>query len=182
MVDAEAGTGVRKAAGAPACGAGCGGRCGRRVRSWGVAAGVGPHLSVREGWLGTCHLSAHVSVRTICTHVERVSERRHAAAQTAVRRTPTALSPWSLSRGPSAGPAANRTSKKKASIYFNSRSVEAWGRRSGGLPPTPRGKRESEHFSGAHSRHVAHTWLQQDCSLWSLRAQQTHSERSWWSR
>ena len=32
-------------------------------------------------------------------------------------------------------------------IYFNSRSVEAWGRRKKKwcLPPTPRGKRESEH-------------------------------------
>ena len=29
---------------------------------------------------------------------------------------------------------------------------------------------------------LLHTWLNKDCSLWSPHAQQTHSERSRWSR
>ena len=29
---------------------------------------------------------------------------------------------------------------------------------------------------------LLHTWLSKDCSLWSTRALQSHSERPWWSR
>ena len=32
------------------------------------------------------------------------------------------------------------------------------------------------------TRGLLHTWLNKDCSLWSPHAQQTHSERSRWSR
>ena len=44
------------------------------------------------------------------------------------------------------------------------------------------GHSQAEHVACTILWGLLHTWLSKDCSLWSPHAQQTHSERSRWSR